>query len=79
MITAIEQKIVDFITDYYKRTLFYPDYDEIGQNIGRNKSTVHTHMKKLEDEGIIIRKQDRSAQYRLINMKYIMRRFERRQ
>ena len=28
-------------------------------------------MKKLEDEGIIIRKQDNSPQYRLINMQYI--------
>lgn len=42
-----------------------------GESIGRNKSTVHTHMKKLEDEGIIIRKQDNSPQYRLINMQYI--------
>lgn len=71
MITPIEQKIIDFIIEYYKETLFYPNYDEIGASIGRNKSTVHTHMKKLEDEGIIIRKQDNSPQYRLVNMQFI--------
>lgn len=71
MITPIEQKIIDFIIEYYKETLFYPNYEEIGEKVGRNKSTVHTHMKKLEDEGIIIRKKDSKFQYRLANMEYI--------
>lgn len=70
MITPIEQKIIDFIIDYYKETLFYPNYDEIGEGVGRYKTTVHTHMKKLENEGIIIRKPG-SKQYRLANMEYI--------
>ena len=65
--------IVSFIIDYYKENQFYPNYGEIAEGIGRTKSTVHTHMRRLEDEGIIIRKADYSSQYRLINMGLILK------
>ena len=65
--------IVGFIIGYYKENQFYPNYDEIAEGIGRTKSTVHTHMRRLEDEGIIIRKADYSSQYRLINMRLILK------
>ena len=67
----IEETIIGFIIAYYKENQFYPSYDEIADGVGRAKATVHVHMKKLEDEGIIVRKSDRSSQYRLINMDFI--------
>lgn len=70
--TKIDDCIVGFIIDYYKKSQFYPNYDEIAKGVGRNKSCVHTHMRKLEGEGIIIRKAERSSQYRLINMGFIL-------
>lgn len=55
----------------------YPQFTkeeiEKAEGIGRTKSTVHTHMRRLEDEGIIIRKADYSSQYRLINMGLILK------
>lgn len=65
--TNMDKVIVEFITEYYKKNMFYPDYDEIAEGIGRVKSTVHRHMKRLERDGVIIRKEDCSPQYRLIN------------
>lgn len=64
--------IVEFIIDYFKKNQFYPSYDEIAEGIGRAKVTVHTYMKKLEEEGVIVRKANCSSQYRLINMNYIL-------
>ncbi len=73
MITQIEGKIIKYISEYYQKTLFYPSYDEIAEGVHRAKSTIYTHMKKLECEGIIIRKHDFSYQYRLINADFIRR------
>ena len=69
--TTIKESIINFIVDYYKKTQFYPSYDEIAEGVNRTKSTVHLHMNKLVEEGIIIRKYDYSSQYRLINMDFI--------
>lgn len=66
--TKTDELIIRFIIDYYKKNQFYPNYSEIADSIGTVKSTIHTHMKKLECEGIIIRKDNCSFQYRLINM-----------
>ncbi len=71
MITKIEEEIIKYISEYYQKTLFYPSYDEIAKGVYRAKSIIHTHMKKLEREGIIIRKSDFSPQYRLINVDFI--------
>ena len=71
--TQADKIIISFIIDYYKENQFYPNYGEIAEGIGRTKSTVHTHMRRLEDEGIIIRKADYSSQYRLINMGLILK------
>ena len=69
--TSIKESIINFIVDYYKKTQFYPSYDEIAKGVNRTKSTIHVHMNKLEKEGVIIRKYDCSSQYRLINMDFI--------
>lgn len=70
---GIRDIIIKFIISYYKKNKFYPSYDEIAKGIGRTKSTIYTHMKKLEAKGIIVRKFDYSSQYRLINMDFICR------
>ena len=69
----IEEMIVRFIIDYYKKYQFYPSYDEIAKGVGKAKATIHTHMVNLEEEGVIIRKYGCSPQYRLINMGFIMK------
>lgn len=69
--SGTDEMIVKFIIGYYRKKLFYPNYDEIAEGVGITKNTVHTHMRKLEKEGIIVRKYDRSPQYRLINMGFI--------
>lgn len=69
----IQEIIVKFIIAYYEKHRFYPSYGEIAEGTGRNKSTVHTHMMKMEKEGIILRKAERSPQYRLINMEFILK------
>ncbi len=69
--TEIDKRIVAFIVDYYKEHQFYPTYSEIAEGIQRAKSTVHIYIKKLEEEGIIIRKADCPSQYRLLNMDFI--------
>lgn len=66
--TKTDKLIIRFIIDYYKKNQFYPNYSEIADSIGTVKSTIHTHIKRLESEGIIIRKDNCSFQYRLINM-----------
>ena len=71
--TETGEMITGFIIGYYRKNRFYPSYDEIAEGTGRVKSTIHTHMAKLEGEGIIIRKNDCSPHYRLINMDFIMK------
>lgn len=74
MITIVDKKVIGYITKYYSDTGFYPDYEEIAEGMGwTSKSTVALHMKKLEEEGIIIRKEYCSAQYRLANIDFRLR------
>ncbi len=69
--TVIRDSIIQFIIDYYTKNKFYPSYDEIANGVCRAKATIHTNMRRLEAEGIIIRKANYSSQYRLINMDFI--------
>lgn len=71
--TKIDEDIVKFIVRYCKENQFYPNYNEIAKGVSRSKSTIHTHMRRLENEGVIIRKADFSSQYRLINIGFILR------
>ena len=66
---ARQVQILSFIIDYYSETYFYPSYREIGQGIGLSStSTVHKHMQKLINEGMIIIKSDTQKDYRLHTM-----------
>ena len=71
--TETDERIIQFIIGYCKKNQFYPSYEEIAKGIGKTKATVHTHMRRLEGEGVIIRKVDCSPQYRLINMEFILK------
>ncbi len=66
MLTKRDEDILKYIINYYQYTHFYPSYEEIGEGVGLySKASVHAHIKKLENEGILIRKADQSAQYRI--------------
>ena len=43
-LATIKESIINFIVDYYKKTQFYPSYDEIAEGVNRTKSTIHVHM-----------------------------------
>lgn len=71
--TIIEHEIINYILDYYSKTMFYPSYREISNSLGRSLSTIHEHMTNLEMIGIIVRKYKDSPQYRLINIDFILK------
>lgn len=71
--TIIEHEIIDYILDYYSKTMFYPSYREISNSLGRSLSTIHEHMTNLKRIGIIVRKYKDSHQYRLINIDFILK------
>ena len=71
--TIIEHKIINYILDYYSKTMFYPSYREISNSLERSISTIHEHMTNLEMIGIIVRKYKDSPQYRLINIDFILK------
>lgn len=71
--TIIEHKIINYILDYYSKTMFYPSYREISNSLERSISTIHEHMTNLERIGIIVRKCKNSHQYRLINIDFILK------
>lgn len=63
-----EEAIVKYITEYYQKTKFYPNFREIAEGVNlSSNATIYSYMNRLEEKGIIIRKADRSSQYRLIN------------
>ena len=63
----------NFIKDYMLETGFVPSVREIGEGIKlRSNSSVFTHMKRLEDYGLLIRKCEDSPVYRLAGIKYVL-------
>lgn len=51
-----QQAIYDFIYNYYKENGYPPSVREIGQAVGlRSPSTVHTHLKNMEQKGMLVR------------------------
>lgn len=71
--TIIEHEIINYILDYYSKTMFYPSYREISNSLEQSLSTIHDYMTSLEVEGIIVRKDKYSPQYRLINIDFILK------
>ena len=71
--TIIEHEIINYILDYYSKTMFYPSYREISNSLEQSLSTIHKHMTNLERIGIIVRKDEYSSQYRLINIDFILK------
>jgi len=51
-----QQAIYDFIYSYYKENGYPPAVREICQAVGlRSPSTVHTHLKNMEQKGLLVR------------------------
>lgn len=71
--TIIEHEIINYIPDYYSKTMFYPSYREISNSLEQSLSTIHEHMTNLERIGIIVKKDEHSHQYRLINIDFILK------
>lgn len=60
-----QQAIYEYIQAYYKENGFPPSVREIGQAVGlRSTATVHTHLKNMEQKGMLAR--DPSKQRALI-------------
>lgn len=60
-ISAKQQKILDFITDFTAQQGYPPSVREIGDAMGlKSPSTVHAHLKRLQDLGCIA-KNDRKT------------------
>lgn len=53
MISEIELKIYEFIITYTMEHLYSPSIREICDNVGRCKTTVWSHLKKIEKAGLI--------------------------
>lgn len=73
MITERDLEVYRYIKDYVLQNQFYPSVREICKGMGmKSTNTVHHHLEKLQDYGLLIRKSDGSHAYRLAGMKYIM-------
>lgn len=54
MLSAMQQKIYNYIAACIQRQGYPPSVREIGEAVGlRSPSTVHFHLKKLADAGVI--------------------------
>lgn len=71
-LTEVDTSYILFIVEYYRKTWFYPSYDEIAEGMSHAKATVFLHMQKLEKEGILIRKAPASPMYRIANMDLLL-------
>lgn len=61
-----EKEIVKYITEYYQKTKFYPNFREISKAVNLClDEIIHHYMRILEDKGVIICKVYFPEQYRL--------------
>ncbi len=51
--SEIQQKIYDFIVEYTTDNLYPPTLEEIGQAVGRTRWVVSSHLRKLDEMGMI--------------------------
>ena len=59
-LTVKQQRIYDFIQDFTARHGYPPSVREIGAAVGlKSPSTVHFHLKGLEEAGMIIKAEER--------------------
>lgn len=72
-LTEVDTLYMLFIVEYYRKTCFYPSYDEIAEGMSHAKATVFLHMQKLEKEGVLIRKAPASPMYRIANMDLLLK------
>lgn len=67
----VRRDILNYIIDYRKCNGFAPSIREIGQSVGlKSTSTVHSHLKVLEERGMI-RKNGNSPRTLVVLKKYV--------
>lgn len=70
-LTARQKQIYDFIVEYTKKNCFPPSVREIGEGVGlASTSSVHSHLKALEDKGYIETKEMQPRAIRIIGYRY---------
>ena len=54
MMTKRDKEVLNFIVNYALREGVLPTFEEIGEGVNlKSKSTIHTHVHKLEKEGYL--------------------------
>lgn len=72
-ITEKDKMVYRYIRDYALEHSIMPSVREIGKGVGLSSTnTIHRHMTKLEEYGLLIRKEHNSPAYRVAGMRYVM-------
>lgn len=50
MLTKIQKEILDFAKGYFKKKGYSPTQEEMAKRFRRSLSTIHEHLKNLEDK-----------------------------
>lgn len=45
--------ILEFIKDYFEKHCYAPSYKEMQEGVGLSKGTIHGHIKRLFEEGLL--------------------------
>lgn len=69
MLTERQSQVLDAIVEYIKENGYSPSVREIGERVGlKSSSTVHGHLKKIEEKGYIERKESSPRALRIIKL-----------
>lgn len=67
MLTERESEVLNAIIEYIKQNGYGPSVREIGEVVGlKSTSTVHVHLKHLQEKGFIERKENFPRALRVI-------------
>ena len=68
MMTKRDKEVLNFIVNYALREGVLPTFEEIGEGVNlKSKSTIHTHVHKLEKEGYL---QYQGSRYKVKGIHY---------
>lgn len=69
-LSQTDYKILDFILEQQKEKGFPPSVREICEKVGLSSTaTIHSHLKKLEEHGMIIRESSKNRSIKVVNYK----------
>lgn len=67
MVTRRQKQVLDFLQSYLRRHGYAPSIEEIGRHLGvASLATVHKHLTRLEDRGMIRRRAHQSRSVEVI-------------